>query len=141
MGDIRVHFFNSCRKLSRIKTAQAVRCKVAEAAMAPVYILQTPGSVVFNFKTKVTFHLFVPISRDVFCLQASFNDLFFKLVPDDHVKVISELVGFCPDKRWLHFVDAAKKGCGVCAFQLFRKHVFKCFKLMLPKSSASSDVV
>ncbi len=70
-----------------------------------MHVLQATCSVIRYYNAQILGVLFVPDTRHIGNAAIARNYFLFHIVPDLHMKVISKLIGFRPDKRRLYFVN------------------------------------
>ena len=108
-------------ELGGIKASEAIGRKIAEAAMAPMDVLETASFVIRNGDAEPGLIILVPPPGDITYGKASVQQPFFQLIADHDMKMVGDLVGFRTDQGWLDLIDAVVKCFQRDAAELFGK--------------------
>src|SRR6266536_1266670 len=107
----------------------------------PMDVLQAAVTIVGRNDADVTIHCGTPGARQISGPESSLQHAQFQFEAEHDVEIVSDLVGFGPDQRALHFVDSAVERLEGHSVKLPGKGCLQHRVEKLPKSTAAADHV
>ena len=104
-------------------------------------VLQGALAIVGDVDAEVGLDASVPCLRQVHHLELALEHLVFELEAEQHVHVVSDLVGFDSDQRRVGPVDRAVEGLLVHVVQRFVEDGLEAWIEIAPEGAAAADQV
>ena len=141
LPDVPDFFLHFVQHLRAVSAAKGIGGEIADAAAAPMAVLEASLPVAGNIHAQIFLVQPLPLRRNVFDRQRPTDQLLFDLVAHHDVQAVGQLVGFGTDERRLRLVDGAVEHGFVHIRQLLREQLLQLRENGMDKGGTSADDV